>query len=183
MRKRWQRFSPEELKQLWALWKDGNTYEAIGQSFGVSRHSVYSVISAHGGLAPRERTRSVRTLSLTEREEISRGLASGDSIRCVARRLGRAPSTISREIRRHGGVLLYRATAADKQAWHCARRPKQCWLALNAVLRRVVSEKLGSDWSPEQISRWLLMTYLTDPEMHVPTRRSIVPSTCRHAAL
>ena len=147
MRKRWQRFSAEELRELWTLWKDGKTYDAIGRSFGVPLDSVYSVVRSHGGLAPRERTRAARTVSLAEREEISRGLASGDSMRCVARRLGRAPSTISREIRRHGGVPRYRATEADKQAWNRARRPKRCRLALNPALRRAVAEKLGSDWS------------------------------------
>lgn len=167
MRKRWQRFSAEELRELWTLWKDGQTYDAIGQAFAVPLDSVYSVVRKHGGMVPRERTRATRSVSLAEREEISRSLASGDSMRCVARRLGRAPSTISREIRRHGGVPRYRATEADKQAWNCARRPKQCRLALIPALRRTVAEKLRSDWSPQQISQWLLMTYPSDPEMHV----------------
>ena len=167
MRKRWQRFSAEELRELWGLWKDGQTYDAIGQALAVPLHSVYSVVSKHGGLVPRGRTRAARTLNSAEREEISRGLASGDSMRCLARRLGRAPSTISREIRRHGGVPRYRATEADKQAWDRARRPKRCRLSLNPALRRLVAEKLGSDWSPEQISKWLVMTYPSDPEMHV----------------
>ncbi len=167
MRKRWQRFSAEELRALWILWKDGQTYDAIGQALAVPRDSVYSIVSKHGGLVPRERTRAMRTLSSTEREEISRSLASGDSMRCVARRLGRAPSTISREIRRHGGVPEYRATEADRQAWNRARRPKRCRLALNPGLRRAVAEKLRSDWSPQQISKWLLMMYPSDAEMQI----------------
>lgn len=167
MRKRWQRFSAEELRELWVRWKEGQTYDAIGQALAVPLDSVYGVVRGRGGLAPRERTRAPWTLSLVEREEISRSLASGDSMRCVARRLGRAPSTISREIRRHGGVPQYRAAGADKQAWNHARRPKQCRLALNPRLRRSVAEKLRLDWSPQQISQWLLMTYPSDPEMHV----------------
>jgi IS30 family transposase len=167
MRKRWQRFSAEELRELWTLWKDGHTYGAIGQALAVPLHSVYTVVSKHGGLPPRERTRAAHTLDAAEREEISRGLASGDSMRCVARRLGRAPSTISREIRRHGGVPRYRATEADKGAWMRARRPKRCRLALNPVLRNTVAAKLRLDWSPQQISKWLLMTYPSDPEMHI----------------
>lgn len=156
-----------ELRELWTRWKDGETYDAIGQALAVPLDSVYSVVKKHGGLAPRERTRATRSLSLAEREEISRSLASGDSMRCVARRLGRAPSTISREIRRHGGVPRYRATEADKQAWNRARRPKRCRLALNPALRRVVAEKLRSDWSPQQISKWLVMTYPSDAEMQI----------------
>lgn len=167
MHKRWKRFTPQELRQIWALWKEGQTYDAIGQAVDAHETKVYSVVRERGGLVPRERTRAVCTLSLPEREEISRGLASGDSMRRVARRLGRAPSTISREIRRHGGVPRYRAAKADREAWRLARRPKQCRLALNPMLRRVVAEKLRSDWSPEQISQWLLMTYPSDLEMRI----------------
>lgn len=167
MRKRWQRLSAETLRELWALWRDGHTYDVIGGALAVPLPSVYSVVRKHGGLVPRERTRATRTVSLAEREEISRSLASGDSMRSVARRLGRAPSTISREIRRHGGVPRYRATEADKQAWNHAQRPKRCRLALNPALRRVVAGKLRLDWSPEQISKWLLMTYPSDSEMRI----------------
>ena len=167
MRKRWQRFSADEMRELWLLWKNGHTYGTIGDALAAPLHSVYTVVKRNGGLAPRERTRSACTVSLAEREEISRGLARGDSMRCIARCLGRAPSTISREIRRHGGLPRYRATEADKQAWNHARRPRRCRLALNPSLRKAVSEKLRLDWSPEQISKWLLMTYRSDPEMHV----------------
>lgn len=167
MRKRWQRFSAEELRQLWKMWKDGRTYDEIGQAFSVGHNSVYTIVSRHGGLIPRERTRSERVVSFAEREEISRGLASGSSMRSIARRLGRAPSTISREIRRHGGADEYRAKEADTEAWDRSRRPKPCRLSLNQELRRVVSEKLKADWSPEQISRWLVMSYPSDSEMRV----------------
>ena len=91
MRKRWQRFSAEELRRLWEMWKEGRTYDEIGQTFSVGHNSVYTVVSKHGGLRPRDRTRSVRVLSLAEREEVSRSLASGESMRSVARQLGRAP--------------------------------------------------------------------------------------------
>ena len=167
MRKRWQRFSAEQLRELWARWKVGQTYDAIGQALAVPHHSVYGVVRARGGLAPRERSRAARTLSLAEREEISRSLAGGESMRRIALHLGRAPSTISREIRRHGGALGYRATTADKGAWDSARRPKRCRLALRAALRNVVAEKLRLDWSPQQISEWLRMTYPSDSEMQV----------------
>lgn len=167
MRKRWQRFSQEEMRELWVLWKDGHTYQAIGDALAVPLDSVYTVVKRHGGLVPRERIRAARTVGLAEREEISRSIASGDSMRSVARRLGRAPSTVSREIRRHGGVSSYRATEADTEAWKRARRPKRCRLALNPVLRNAVAEKLRSDWSPEQISQWLVMTYPSDSEMRV----------------
>lgn len=167
MRKRWQRLSVEELRELWILWKDGHTYQAISDALAVPLDSIYTVVKRCGGVVPRERTRAARTLSLSEREEISRSLATGESMRSVARRLGRAASTISREIARHGGRPRYRAADADKEAWNCALRPKRCRLALNRSLRNVVAEKLRSDWSPEQISRWLVMTYPSDPEMRV----------------
>src|SRR5438270_3726638 len=157
MRKRWQRLGAEELRQLWRLWKDGQTFEAIGKRLGVSLHGVYGVVSAHGGIAPRERTRSSLALSLGEREEISRSLATGEPVRAVARRLGRAPSTISREIRRHGGRAQYRAVTADRRAWRRARRPKARRLVTNHRLRRTVFAKLREDWAPEQMATWLRM--------------------------
>ncbi len=129
--------------------------------------AIAYVIVRHGGIAPAARRRAPRVLSLSEREEISRGLTAGQSIRGIAQRLGRAPSTISREIRRHGGSVTYRAAAADADAWALARRPKDCRLAIHPRLQSLVAKKLSSDWSPEQISRWLLKTYPDDPGMHV----------------
>lgn len=118
-------------------------------------------------MAPAARKRSPRSLSLAEREEISRGLAAGDSIRGIAVRLGRAASTVSREVARHGGRGNYRATKADAKAWDLARRPKQCKLALNKRLRALVAEKLTLDWSPEQVSAWLAQQFPDDERMRV----------------
>jgi IS30 family transposase len=120
-----------------------------------------------GGVAPRARRRAARVLQSAEREEISRGLATGQSLRAVARALGRAPSTISREVTRHGGRATYRARPADAAAWARARRPKRCRLARAPRLRRVVAAKLACDWSPEQIAAWLRRTYPDRPAMQV----------------
>jgi IS30 family transposase len=104
---------------------------------------------------------------MAEREEISRGMAAAESLRAIARRLGRAPSTISREIRRHGGRPQYRAAAADARAWQRAARPKRCRLATQPRLRALVAAKLRADWSPQQIAAWLMTTYPDDPTRHV----------------
>jgi IS30 family transposase len=122
--------------------------------------TLHRFLSENGGIAPRARTRHARTLSLGEREEISRGLATGVSMRAIARKLGRSPSTISREIARAGGTGAYRATDADARAWQKARRPKMWKLAVDAKLRRLVARKLSQDWSPAQISGWLKATFL-----------------------
>ena len=168
MRKRREMFSAEELRELWVLWKGGHTLSEIALALERPRHSLHGVIRRTGGLVPRERKRSLRTLSLSEREEISRGLASGDSIRCVARRLCRAPSSVSREIRRHAASSgAYRALKADTLAWERAKRPKRCRLSENETLRQAVASKLSLEWSPEQISLWLRMTYADDASMQI----------------
>jgi IS30 family transposase len=167
MGKRWQRFSIEQLRELWKGWKQGWTLEAIAGSLEHHRDAVHAVVARHGGIAPRDRRRAHCTLQLAEREEISRGIVAGVSIRTIARRLGRAPSTITREIRRHGGRERYRAAAADGRAWRRATRPKRCRLAADDRLRRVVAERLQANWSPQQIARWLVMTFPTDPTMRV----------------
>ena len=166
MRPHWH-LEPEALDQLWMLWKQGLTYQAIGERLGIPRVLAFKVVARHGGLLPRARTRAPWTLSLLEREEISRTLATGTSLRGVARRLGRAPSTISREIRRHGGAAHYRATEADAEAWHRARRPKVCRLWQHPRLRAAVAAKLDADWSPEQIAAWLVRRYPHEPTMRV----------------
>ncbi|WP_380099819.1 IS30 family transposase [Knoellia sp. GCM10027112] len=106
-------------------------------------------------------------MSLAEREEISRGLAAGESIRAIAGALGRSPSTVSREVSRNGGVRLYRAARADQQAWARAARPKACKLAGHPVLRAIVEDKLQRRWSPQQIAGWLKLAYPRLPEMQV----------------
>lgn len=167
MRRRWRRLGIMELRQLWVLWKDGLTFDAIGKALGIPLVSVYGVVARHGGLPPRERTRAPRTLSMTEREEISRGLARRESVRAMARALRRAPSTISREIRRHGGRDRYRATEADVRAWRAACRPKTRRLVAEPRLRDAVLEKLRADWSPQQIAAWLVREHPEDPTMRL----------------
>lgn len=153
--------------ELWQRWHNGEGYSDIGRAIGKFPASVFGVLRLHGGYEPAARTRSARQLSLGEREEISRGLSAGMSMREIARQLDRPPSTISREINRNGGVRRYRATIADNEAWTRARRPKPCWLAQHGFLRRIVAIKLAQDWSPEQIAGWLKCRYANNALMHV----------------
>jgi IS30 family transposase len=132
---------------------------SIGRAFDRQSSSVFSVISPTGGIRPPDRHRGNQALSLNEREEISRGLSTKQSLRAIARQLGRAPSTISREVRRNGGRAVYRATASDQAAWDTALRPKICKLACHPFLSRAVSAKLRRKWSPEQIAGWLRRIY------------------------
>lgn len=161
------RFSDAERTLVWQRWKEGALYPDIAKEIGRSITAVTYLVVKHGGIAPPLRVRSERVLSAAEREEISRGLVGGESFRSIARRLARAPSTISREIHRHGGALRYRAQAADGEAWNRARRPKTCRLAINPELRDLVWEKLRDNWSPEQIAHWLVKTFPEDPTLHV----------------
>jgi len=157
----------DQKKELWRRWKEGESLSEIGRALGRHAGSIHGVVKANGGIGPATRTRSARTLSLVEREEISRELAGGRSMRRIASGLGRAPSTVSREIARHGGRTRYRAVHADDRAWRNAKRPKPCLLATNPRLRMLVAEKLGVDWSPEQISGWLVGTYPDDDTLRV----------------
>ncbi len=141
--------------ELWDRWQRGESLKAIGRAFGKPSSSIYSLVSPHGGIRPAERRRSRLALTLSEREEISRAIVAQRSIRSIARLLGRAPSTVSREVCRNGGPARYRAARADAQAWARARRPKQCKLANSAWLRQVVARQLRLSWSPEQIAGWL----------------------------
>jgi IS30 family transposase len=167
MHKRWRRLSRSEFQALWSLWRQGQTFETMSQALERGLEGVYAVVARHGGIPPRVRVRARRALSLPEREEISRGLAAGASVRGLARALGRAPSTISREIRRHGGDTRYRAAVADAQAWRWGARPQRCRLACHRRLCRVVAGRLRADWSPQQIAQWLVTTYPEDPTMRV----------------
>jgi IS30 family transposase len=128
------------------------------------------------------RHRSHLALSATEREEISRAIASGWSFRAIGRQLRRPPSTISREVHRHGGRLRYRAALADAQAWRAARRPKACRLARHAPLRRIVAEKLAADWSPQQIAGWRKLTYPDHAAMQVSHETIYLSLLCRAEA-
>lgn len=163
----YKRLSEAALEVLWSRWQQGETAVEISDVLGCHKGTISWHVDRAGGFAPRPRRRAARHLSLAEREEISRGVAAEESIRRIARRLGRSPSTISREIARHGGGAHYRASVADAAAWTRARRPKRCRLARYRRLRRVVEQQLCADWSPQQIAVWLRRTYLDDPTMQV----------------
>ena len=153
--------------ELWNRWKNGQSLSEIGRALGKHAGSIHGVLSSNGGIVPAVRRRSRLALTLSEREEISRGIVSDASIRQIATAIGRSPSTVSREITRHGGRNKYRASEADWQAWDHARRPKQCRLAGHARLQRLVASKLKLDWSPEQIAGWLEMEFPDDEDMRV----------------
>ena len=159
--------SAEQKADIWRRWKTGESLHEIGRAFGKDHGSIQFLLSQHGGIAPAVRRRSPRTLTLAEREDISRGIASGSSIREIARGLQRAASTVSREVVRHGGRSLYRANEADQQAWKLAQRPKRCLLATHGKLRTIVASKLILDWSREQISGWLKRRYPNNESMRV----------------
>jgi IS30 family transposase len=154
--------------ELWRRYRAGETVLSIANELGQrSSSNIYRVLETTGGIAPDQRSRSAKVLSFHEREEISRGVAVGDSFRAIARNLKRAVSTVSQEVGRHGGRRDYRAAHADHAAWESARRPKRCLLARNRHLQRVVAVKLKQDWSPQQISGWLGEEYPGNPEMWV----------------
>jgi IS30 family transposase len=156
-----------EKRDVWSRWKTGQSLHEIGRAFGKPHSCIRAVLLPRGGIPPIARRRSRLALTLVEREDISRGIASGNSIREIARGLGRATSTVSREILRHGGRPAYRAHDADRQAWVSALRPKRCLLAVNRKLRDMVAGKLILDWSPEQISGWLKTRYPNNESMRV----------------
>lgn len=160
-------FSEAEIAFVWQRWRARAGLNEIASELNRSSASVKHLVVRRGGVAPGLRQRSARVLTAAEREEISRGLAGGQSFREIALSIGRAASTISREIRRHGGRTEYRASTADASAWDRARRPKVCRLAQHARLRRLVESKLRADWSPQQISGWLMTIYPDDATLHV----------------
>jgi len=147
---------------MWDRWQQGESLNAIGRIFDRPSSSIYGQLAPTGGIRPPERKRSRLSLSLSEREEISRGIVAHLSLRSIAAQLGRAPSTISREIHRNGGQTCYRANQGDQAAWDRAHRPKPCKLAGHPMLRRNVARKLSLNWSPEQIAGWLKRTYPGD---------------------
>ena len=159
--------SLQQKKELWNRWKDGQSLSEIGRVLGKHAGSIHGVLSANGGIAPRIRKARAGSLTFAEREEISRGLATNSSLRSIAKQLGRAPSTISREIARNGNSKNYRATSADICASNNALRPKACALQANDKLVMVVAERLKSDWSPQQISGWLARAYRDDKTMQI----------------
>ena len=163
----WRSISTAQRTELWQRWKGGQSMEEIARALQRRPSSVREVIVTRGGFGPAPRRRSRLALSLAEREEISRGVCASLSIREIARRIGRWPSTVCRELKRHGGRCHYRATFADRRAWDRTRRPKPCLLARNARLREVVAQKLSEQWSPQQIGGWLEQHFPADHSMRV----------------
>jgi IS30 family transposase len=162
--------TPVQEAEVWRRWKCGETVADIARALGLARGeaAVHTIVDPYGGVAPRARCRSARALTLAEREEISRGLCAHLSIREIARRLDRAPSSVSREITRNTEkASLYRAHLADQQAWDRALRPKPCLLRQNPKLARIVAQKLELDWSPQQICGWLAREFPDDESMQV----------------
>lgn len=159
--------SPVHQRDVWVLLREGQSLREIGRNLGLGRGRVERFMYDCGGIRPAERRRRAGHLTAAERETVSRGLASGDSARSIAQRLGRSPSTISREIARNGGAGSYRAVDADAAAVVRARRPKPSVLEQRYQLRAVVLAKLREQWSPEQISRWLRLNHPDDPMMKI----------------
>src|ERR1700689_4004318 len=139
-----------EKRDVWSRWKAGQSLHEIGRVFDKPHSCIRAVLLPRGGIPPAARRRSRLALTFAEREDISRGIASGWSLREIARRLDRAALTVRRAIARHGDRPAYRAHDADCQAWVSALRPKRCLLAMNRKLRDIVASKLILDWSPEQ---------------------------------
>src|SRR5712692_11021423 len=137
--------SAAQRTEVWCRWKAGQSLHRIGRAFSKPHTSIHCLLSHHGGIVPAARRRSLLALTLAEREDISRGIACGSSIRDIAKRLERAASTVSREVARHGGRPEYRANEADHQAWESALRPKACLLAVHEKLPKIVASKLDLD--------------------------------------
>ncbi len=168
MKYRTRTFYTETQKALmWERWRQGESLNKIALLFDRHHSAIGGILSRTGGIRPRPRHRCTQALALTEREEISRGVVAGLSVRAMARSLRRAPSTVSRELRRNGGRRDYRASDADAAAWDRAQRPKPCKLAQNRALARAVAEKLRLEWSPYQVAGWLKRTYPHDETRQV----------------
>jgi len=160
-------FTDADRTLIWDRWQQGESLHRIAQRLATRHSSIRQVLVRTGGIRPPPRHRSTRALTLAEREEISRSVALGRSLRCIAEHLHRAPSTISREIRRNGDRDSYRANQADQWAWERARRPKPCKLRTHRVLAKLVAAKLQRRWSPVQIARRLKQQSHGDEERQV----------------
>jgi len=161
------KWTKEERQELWTRWHKGESLSAIARALARKPATVREFFLRTGGIEPPARRRRAGSLSLEEREEISRGLAEGLSLRAIARKLGRAPSSLSRDVAQNGGRERYRAAAADRAAWDRARRPKTCKLSREPKLRRLVASKLRKDWSPVQISGWLKAKFTAASRLYV----------------
>jgi IS30 family transposase len=164
-------YTESQKTLMWERWQKGDTLHQIAQLFDRHHPSIARILGETGGIRPAPRRRSRLALTSAEREEISRAVVAGHSMRSIAALLGRAPSTVSREIKRNGGQESYRASRADQSAWDRGRRPKTCKLAQNRALAHIVAGKLQLQWSPEQIAGWLKQTYPDD------TSRQVSPET------
>jgi transposase, IS30 family len=153
--------------ELWSRWKQGQSYQEIAKALSRASGTVHWTVRYYGGIAPRERERAARQLTLAEREEISRALAAGWPLREIGRHLKRSASTISREVARNGGVRAYRAAEAEQAAWDRAKRPKAWLFERNEPLRELVSSQLQQRWSPQQIAAWLKREHHNRPDMQV----------------
>ena len=160
-------YTESQIALMWERWQKGDSLQHIAQLFDRNHSSVEGILAKTGGIQPAPRCRSRLALTLSEREEISRAVVAGQSIRSIASQLGRAPSTISREIGRNGGQEDYRASQADQAAWDRTLRPKTCKLIENRTLAHIVAAKLQGLWSPEQIAGWLKQTYPSDESYQV----------------
>ena len=168
MRKRTRTIYTADQKALmWERWQKGDCLNTIARLFDTSHSAISLIVYSNGGIRPAQRKRSSMALTLDEREEISRGLATRLSLRAIASQLGRSPSTVSREINRNGGYHRYRAALADKAAWKRALRPKPCKLAGNHRLIRLITNKLNQQWSPQQIAGWAKRQHPEDERYHV----------------
>ena len=156
-----------EEQEIWRRWKEGQAFSEIGRALDKAKQTVHGVVEKGGGRAPLPRRRRAGSLRLSEREDISRGVAAGKTMRRIAEELGRAPSTVSRELARNMRQRGYRAHIAESNAWRRARRPKICLLARHERLREVVIEKLRDNRSPEQISGYLVRAFPDDKSMRV----------------
>ena len=166
MGRKW-RLSATARAELWQRWKSGQSLSEISRALETRTSSVFYCLKSNGGIPPPQRRRRSLSLTLADREEISRRLSTGASLRSIARQLARPPSTVSREVARNGGRIAYRAADADERSWTQARRPKACKLSQLRRLQRVVAEKLQADWSPTQITGWLRDHFADDPRMNV----------------
>lgn len=166
-RRRRREYSLRERRELWQRWRRGESVGEIARALDRTSGTVGRTIRERGGIPPRERRRGRLALTVREREEISRGVAAGESARAIAARLGRWPSTVTRELNRNGGRRGYRAAEADRAAWERSRRPQPCKLGRHSRLAAVVAAKLQQEWSPEQIAGWLKVEFPEDETMRV----------------
>jgi IS30 family transposase len=160
-------FTEKQKAEIWDRWQRGESMSSIGRRFDRNSSSIFPLLARTGGIRPAARSRSRLALTLCEREEISLGLRAQLSLRAIARQLRRAPSTISREVRRNGGRIGYRATRSDQAAWDRALRPRLCKLACHPALCRTVSARLERKWSPQQIAGWLKRAFPDDEHRRV----------------